>query len=665
VNTPLATGDDLTYFIPTYSPAFMLRGAQQYYEVAIEDIKRALRISREGYAFKGRPYYILPQGRGNIGVNEAVNYIDQCYRQGRAVAIDTENYGVGKRDALDQYSCKLHVLGVSFAGTDDAVSFLTDGSLGAADTTRLMNLCTTIFRDANIPKMFFNMGYDLEVLRRHNLECLGPVYDNLVYHHVSDPELDHDLGFVAQQFLDIPAWKVDYRKTERAGRGTLQQLLIYNALDTLATQWLTPILAQRVANIEQTHIAQMEVQLMELAGRMGRYGIPINEQRRVEIAVKLQGMRDAALQYIRQQMSWPDFNPRASDHRQQLLYDRLGYPVQFYTEKTATPQTGIKALIPYLEHPVVRALVKFDEYAKQLSTFVIKLPDLVDENNRLHVHWKSTGTIGSRWSSEQPNFQNWPKWLRAIVQTTEGRTLVGADFSQVEYRIIAARAGCKKLIDAFNDPTRDIHSEVCADVFGATFTKLDLKSRQRKDLRDIAKRVVYARNYRASPKTICDNLKDDPNTPAAVRATLTPGFITKIANEFDRACPEIAAWCEAQHNAANAEEYVEIPPLGRRRYYNVKPVEPTVAANNPTQFAAGDYQNISMLAVDNFLRTEFPTSAHIILTVHDQIVVECATKDADYIAKRMCEFMTHEVPGPAGPVKLVAEPDINTNWDKV
>lgn len=402
---PEVIADDLTYFVPTFSPAFMLRGAQQYHEVVVGDIKRALRVAREGYTFKGRPYYILPQGRGNITVNEAVNYIDQCYRQGRAVAIDTENYGVGKRDALDQYSCKLHALGVSFAGTDDAVSFLTDNSLGRADTTRLMNVCTTVFRDPNIAKMFFNMGYDLEVLRRHNLECLGPMYDNLVYHHVSDPELDHDLGFVSQQFLDMAPWKVDYRSVERAGQGTLEQLLIYNALDTLATQWLTPILAARVEEIQQTHIAQMEVALMELAGRMGRYGIPIHEGRRVEIAGKLQSKRDAALQYIRQQLSWPEFNPRSSGDRQKLLYDRLGYPVQFYTEKTAIPQTGIKALIPYLDHPVVRALVKFDEYAKQLSTFVIKLPDLVDEQNRLHVHWNPRAPLVPVGPASSPTFR--------------------------------------------------------------------------------------------------------------------------------------------------------------------------------------------------------------------------------------------------------------------
>jgi DNA polymerase-1 len=643
----------------------MLRGAQHYHEVVVEDIKRALRIAANGgYHYDAQPYYILPNGAGNMSVDEAVNYIHACYAQGRAVAIDTENYGVGKRDALDQYSCKLHALGVSFAGTNAAVSFLADGSLGQAETTRLMNVCSTVFRDPNIASIFFNAGYDAEVLRRHGLTCLGPVYDNLVNHHVAFPELDHDLGFVTQQLLDVPPWKVEYRSTERAGHGTLKQLLVYNALDTLNTQLITPLLMRHVADIEQTEIAEMEVRSMELSGRMGRVGIPINEERRVEISNKLQIKRDAALQYIRQQMSWPTFAPRAPSDRCELLYERLGFPVRFYTEKKAEPQTGITAMIEHLDHPVIRALVKFDEYAKQLSTFVVKLPDLVDDNGRLHVRWKSTGTIGSRWSSEQPNFQNWPKWLRAIVQTRPGRVLVGADSSQIEYRIIAARAGCKMLLDAFNDPSRDVHSEVSAEVFGSSFTKLDLKSTERKNLRDIAKRVVYARNYRAAPKTICDNLKNDPNTPAAVRASLTPGFIAKIANRFDEVCPEIAAWCEREHQIANTQGFQIIPPLNRRRYHTVLPVEPTVAANNPIQFEAGDYQNISMLAVDAYLQKHYP-NAHIILSVHDQIVAECDERDAPIISQAITQLMTHRVDGPAGPVMLLAEPDIHTNWNKV
>ena len=653
-----------TYFVPTFHPAFLLRGKQHYHEVVCLDILRAIRIAEQGgWEQTAQVWKVLPGGGGNMSVDGAVNFIEENYKARRPVALDTETYGVGKRDALDQYSCRLHALGLSFYPSNEAVSFLADGSLDKAGTERLLNLCRQMIADKELPKIFFNYSYDGEVLLRHTLPVGGPIYDCLVLHHITDPELDHDLGFVSQQFLDTDPWKVEYRKLERKGLGTLAQLLHYNGRDTLATQQLFPILGQRVEELDQGHIAAYETRTMELAARMGRVGIPISEEKRVEIAQKLQAMRDKALFFIRDKMAWFDFDPKKPAHRRELVYDRLKLPVRFYTEKKGEPMTGIKALITHLDVDVVRALVDFDESHKQLSTFVVKLPDIVDDFGRLHVHWKSFGTVGSRWASS-PNAQNWPKWLRAIVKTRPGRILVGADSKAIEYRLIAVLSGCRKLLDAFNDPTRDVHSEVAAEVFGTSFTSLVKKSPAWTDMRAIAKRVVYARNYRAAPETICENIKNDPKTPVSVRSTLTPAFIGMIARNFDRAFPEIARWCEQEWDKANRLGYQDVIPLGRKRYHYVRPVEPTVAANNPVQFAAGDFQNISMLAIDEVLRDKYPT-AHLVLNVHDQIVVECDTKDAEEINTLVQDKMTHKVEGPNGFVMLEGDPGIADNWEKV
>jgi DNA polymerase-1 len=652
------------YFIPTYHPAFLLRGAQHYHEVVVADMQRAVRIARDGWAPTGTLYKILPNGGGNFSVDQAVNWLDENFRMKRAAAVDTECYGVGKRDALDQYTCKLHALGISFYPSDEALAFIADGSIGHEQTQRLFAACRAVMQAPDIPKIFFNASYDVEVLLRHGLGVAGPIYDNLVNHHVTDPEIDHDLGFVSQQFLDIEPWKVEYRSVERAGLGTLDRLLHYNAKDTLATQKLTPILMDRIVERGQTHIAELETRLMELAGRMGRVGIPINEERRIAIAEKLRTKRDSALYFIRSQLKWPEFEPRKPAHRKELLYERLKLPVRHYTEKRGEPATGVAAMVEHLDIDAVRALVKFDETAKRLATFVSKLPDLVDDNGRLHIRWKSYGTVGSRWSSENPNLQNWPHPLRAICMTKPGRTLVGADSKAIEYRVIVALSGCRKLIEIFADPTRDVHNEVCAEVFGPSFTNLVPKSPAWKNLRDIAKRVVYARNYRASPETICENLRNDPDTPAAVRSTLTPAFIAMIARNFDRHYPEIGEWCEREWDRANKLGYQDIIPLGRKRFHPVVPVEITKTSNNPIQFAAGDFQNLSLLAIDEILRERFPT-AHVILNVHDQIVAECDEADAETIAQIIKEKMTHKIEGPAGHVMLEADPAISRDWQKV
>lgn len=640
----------------------MLRGNQCYHEVVVADLQRAARIANDDlWAQSAKVYKLLPQGGGNVSVDWAINWIYENLHRNLPVAVDTETYGVGHRSALDQYSCKLHAVGLSFCPSNEALSFLMDGTLGKETTRRMGEALREVMGRERIPKIMHNMSYDNIVLKRHGFQINGPVYDTIVLHHVTDPDVDHDLAFVAQQFLDTEPWKVEYRQLEKSGANSLDQLLYYNGRDALATQQLAPILMNRITEIEQQHIAQFEIEMCELAGRMGEVGIPIHEEKRRAIEIKLTQNRDEALAYIIQETGWTDYNPQSPTQRYRLVYDHLKLPVKFYTKKKGEPSTGRRALIAHLHQPLIRALMKFDENAKLLSTFVAKLPALVDDFGRLHPHWNSTGTIGSRWSSSDPNFQNWRKWLREIVTTKPGRVLVGADSKAIEYRLISCFAGCRKLLDAFNDPTRDVHSEVAASVFGATFTSLEKKSKAWTDLRNLAKRVVYARNYRAQPGTICENLKQDPQTPMSVRAVLTPAFIEKIAKNFDKEYPEIGQWCEKQWDVANRTGKQVIPPLGRIRYHSVIPVEDTFAANVIPQNSAGDFQNLSMKAVDK----ELPKNSNIILNVHDQIVVECNVDDAPFIAKLLEAKMTHRVEGPAGFIMLGAEADINPSWDKV
>jgi DNA polymerase I-like protein with 3'-5' exonuclease and polymerase domains len=289
---------------------------------------------------------------------------------------------------------------------------------------------------------------------------------------------------------------------------------------------------------------------------------------------------------------------------------------------------------------------------------------MVDDYGRLHPHWNSTGTKGSRWSSSGPNFQNWRKWLREIVTTKPGRVLVGADSKAIEYRIIVCLAGCKKLLDAFNDPSRDIHSEVAAEVFGSQFTSLEKKSKAWTDIRNLAKRVVYARNYRAQPKTICENLKQDPNTPMSIRAILTPAYIEKIAKNFDKAYPEISRYCEAEWDKANRTGKQEIIPLGRIWFHSVLPVEPSVASNVPIQFAAGDFHNLAIKKIFEALPS-ISATAHLVLSVHDQAVVECDDADAKAVAMLLEESMKFKIEGPAGPIWLGADASADRSWDNV
>ncbi len=657
--------DTRAYLIPTYHSTHLLRGAGHYHDAVVADLQRAARIAEQDHWEQtANIYKLLPGGNGNCSVDWCVQWVRKNMAEMNAVSVDTETYGMGNRSALDQYTCKLHAIGISFCPSNEALSWLADGTLGREATRKMDEVFRELMANDKITKIFHNGSYDREVLLRHGYQELKKFQDTLILSHLSDPEQDHGLGPLTSYLLDVDPWKVEYRQLEKKGLNTLERLLHYNGRDALATQQICPLLMNRVIEVEQQHIAQLELTMSEIASRMGRVGIPIDEEKRKHIEIQLLTKRDEALQYIKQEISWADFDPRKPKHRYELVYGRMKLPVKFYTKKKGEPSTGRRALLAHLNNPVVRALVQFDENAKLLSTFVAKLPFLVDDGGRLHPHWNSTGTKGSRWSSSDPNFQNWRKWLREIVTTKPGRVLVGADSAAIEYRIIVCLAGCKKLLDAFNDPTRDIHSEVAATVFGEAFTSLEKKSKAWTDLRNMAKRVVYARNYRAQPGTICENLKQDPQTPMSIRAVLTPAYIERISRNFDKEYPEIGRWCEAEWDKANRTGRQEIVPIGRVWYHSVLPVEPTKAANIPVQFAAGDFHNISLQKVDEELENNFK-DCHAVLTVHDQIVAECRNEDAEAVGKVLERHMTHVIEGPAGPVTLFAQADINPSWHKV
>jgi DNA polymerase I len=657
--------DSKAYFIPTISPDQMLRGAMYNHEVVVADFKRAARIAQlDHWEQTATIYRILPQSGGNMSVDYAVNWLGMNAEKYDLAAVDTETYGVGKRSALDQYSCKLHAIGISFCPTNEALSFLADGSLGVSDTRKLSEAFQRIMHNPYLTKCYQNQNYDIQVLKRYDFQHIGPSIDTLVLSHLTDPETDHDLASIAQQYLDTDPWKVEYRQLEKKGENSLTSLLYYNGRDALATQQLCQPLMNEIIDRGQQHIAHMEMKMSNIAGYMGEVGIPIDPEKVKEIDIKLSTNVDESLAFMRSELSWPEFDPKKPSHRYNVIYDRLKLPVKYYTKKKGLPSTGRVALIEYLSQPLVRAMLRFDENAKLKSTFVTKLPTMVDDNWRLHPHWNSTGTKGSRWSSSDPNFQNWRKWLREIVTTKPGRVLVGADSKAIEYRIIVALAGCRPLIDAFNDITRDIHSEVAVNVFGSEFARLEKKSKAWTDLRNLAKRVVYARNYRAQPKTICENLKQDPQTPMSIRARLTPAYIEKISNNFDKTYPEIGRYCEAEWDKANRTGVQEILPLNRKWFHSVLPVEPTKAANIPIQFAAGDFHNVTTERVFNELKNRWPT-ADMVLTVHDQIVIECDDNDAESIAPFLESCFVHEVAGPAGSVMLGAEADIHRSWNHV
>jgi DNA polymerase-1 len=330
-------------------------------------------------------------------------------------------------------------------------------------------------------------------------------------------------------------------------------------------------------------------------------------------------------------------------------------------------------LLKMVEHPFVQSLMRWRKHDYHRSHYIESKGLYKAFDGRVHPAWKPWGARTGRWSSE-PNFQNWPKYLRAMIIAPKGRTFVGADYSQLEMRIMAAMSGDLNLIrlcieadesDKLN-PAKDPHSYVAAKVFGQAYHDAYARSHNDKAaedkcrlLREITKTTVYGLNYGSGAQTVLNGIYergyDGP--------PLTINVIKRVINTYFTEFPGIPTWREKTLQQAVRDKKVTSPILGRHRIFPLGQVEATVAYNFPIQSGAADIMNLRVWELYKGLKDIDPT-AFLIAQVHDAVYAECAENKAKEVARFIEETLTVERSlEEGGPSMLfVASAAISKNW---
>ncbi len=651
--------------VPGFHPAYLLRGQEKYSGVLERDLARAARLAEIGW--QQQEHVHICWHPDDLGYRRAITeYGIQLLRHwracGAAMSIDVET----TEDPATR--CRLKAVSVSACGTTEAVAFPTGDELEPRLREQLLAELQAILGDPHCQVIGHNfITFDSIVLERYGMPTNGYVWDTLVLAHVLDPDIDHDLGFVAQDLLDTDPWKRAFKLKEKGGEATLTDLLYYNGRDAIAPQrFLQPLLQELYEN-ELLLTAQCQTAWADIAREMELTGIWIDPEEFARLKRDRELRRDFLLHRIADRTGWPELTTFTEDKhgkrhyfinkpavKRELLYERLRLPVTKYTPKKAEAATSAKAILDHLANPVVQDYVEWTEVRDDLNRTLAGYGKRIDLDGRLRPSWNPMGTVGSRFSSS-PNVQNAADRMRAIFAAPPGRCLVGADEEQLEYRISAAFAGCKPLLKAFADgvdahmlTTRAVFKERCDQV-----TKDVLR-----DLRYICKRVIYALNYGAGAERIAASIKEDKRTPMGIRAEIDEERVSDVIQGIFRAYPEIPRWRTGVLDFANTHGYLKIPPLGRKRIFASTPVEATKAWNWPVQVCAGDIFNLCLLK----LRERLPENAHIILHGHDSAVVECDEKDAEAVAKAEEECLEYRLEGPAGGVRLFAKAHIGKNY---
>jgi DNA polymerase-1 len=405
--------------------------------------------------------------------------------------------------------------------------------------------------------------------------------------------------------------------------------------------------------------------------------MPISPPRFAEIESACRTVMTRELDEMRRLVGIHDLVPRG-DALLKVLFDPAG-PLRLpVTERTETGQpSAAKEVLARMSdrHPFIAHLLRWRKYDYALSHYVRGAGlTPAPHDGRIHPQWKVHGTVTGRWSSS-PNFQNWPKGdgvdehtnLRSAIVAPPGRVIVGADYSQLEMRIMASLSGdpdlMRRCMDADEsdklNPEKDPHSYVASMTFGKTF--LDADKKQRKALRDVAKRVVYGLNYGAGAATILAAIYDG----GYAGPPLTTRLVESTVQAYFRAFPGVPVWREKQLKTVQQSREVRSPILGRRRIFPLGEVDATVAYNYPIQSGAADIMGMRLAILAKRL-PDAKARALLIAQVHDAIYVECDEDGVERVERIVEDSLTIERTLVAGsqPMLYLASASHAQSWDK-
>ncbi len=345
------------------------------------------------------------------------------------------------------------------------------------------------------------------------------------------------------------------------------------------------------------------------------------------------------------------FNILSTKQLGTILFEKLGLPPQ-KKNKTgySTDSDTLEALKD--RHPIVPLITEYRFVAKVDATFVEGLLKSIAADGRVHTSFKQCVTATGRISSAEPNLQNIPvrtaegREIRKAFVASPGSVLVGADYSQIELRLLAHISGDENLIDAFNSGA-DIHRRTAAEVFHTPFDEVT------KEQRSAAKAVNFGIVYGISDFGLAQNLGIPVKTAGSY-----------IKRYFER-YPDVQAYLKNCVAEAKEKGYA-LTIYGRRRpmpelrssNYNTRSFGERVAMNMPIQGSAADIIKIAMVHVDKALK-DAGLKGRLVLQIHDELIVDAPEGEAD-ATKRLMETCMEQVAQLK--VKLIAEAATGNSW---
>ena len=564
--------------------------------------------------------------------DEARQLLAELMQAGR-IAFDTETAAFEEYPSTDAHHCRL--VGFSFATAPGKAWYVT-GSL--------IDIFRPLFADATKTFVAHNVKFDQTVLYRYGIGFAKPPRDTMLAHYCLDAAARHGLDALSVHYLGyapIPITALigeKERGREQLSMAALkpEEIVDYAAEDADVAWRLDEVLRGQVAEAGALRaLDEAEEPLVKVLIDMEREGVRIDVAALRDYGRELDREILALVKTINAYAA-PGFNVDSPKQLADLLFGRLGLNPGV-AKKTATGQfsTDEKTLSRLVDaHPVVRAVLEYRACAKLKSTYVDKLPQLIDGNGRIHTTYAQAFTETGRLSSSEPNLQNIPirtargRHIRkAFIARDADHVLLSADYSQIELRLMAAFSRDEAMVEAFRRGD-DIHRETAARVFGVMPALVSDEQRAQ------CKMVNFGIIYGISAFGLSQRL-GVPRREAA-----------ELIEAYFRLYPRVRTYMDEAIRAARETGYAKTM-LGRRRTLRdinsrnatARQAAERDAINTPIQGSAADLIKLAMVRVDRALKAE-GLRAKMVLQIHDELVFDCPRDEADRLKTLVAREMT-------------------------
>ena len=603
-----------------------------------------------------------------------------------AAAPPVEYETVVTSEALDRWSTAVHaaeivsfdtettttdpmtaeIVGISFSieptrGCYIPLAHRYAGAPAQLDRDAVLARLAAWFSDGSRAKLGQNLKFDEHALANHAIELRGVAHDTLLQSYVLESHKPHDLESLARRHLDLATTSYDAVTGKGASRIPFEQVAVerateYSAEDADVTLRVHAHLFPQIERDAKLSFVYgtIELPVRDVLFRMERAGVLV-DARLLAAQSRDLGERAFALEQEAHRLAGAPFNLGSPRQLCEILYERMKLPVK---KKTATgqPSTDEDVLQELAaDYPLPKVLLEYRAATKLKSTYTDKLPAMVNaRTGRVHTTFAQATAVTGRLASTEPNLQNIPvrtadgRRIREAFIASSGHTLISADYSQIELRIMAHLSEDPALLAAFHAGA-DIHRATAAEIFSVAPEEVSA------DQRRYIKAVNFGLIYGMGAFGLAAQLN--------IERAAAQQFIDRYFARY----PGVAAYMQRTRALAREQGYVETV-FGRRLFLpDIRAASgprrsgaERAAINAPMQGTAADLIKLAMIAVQRHLDRE-RLATRLILQVHDELVFEAPDGELARVQRELPELMTS-----VATLRVPLKVDVGhgPNWEK-